>query len=207
VLHGERVTSDSKKTESYGICASSNPSSDLLKETIVNSSSVATEIRQGRNGPGALLPFHPEPEELNPVLRSLVDSRQCSLDNSPKRCKLYATSRTNLNTTQLTLPSGFVTPVISRSLRGDMWTRPKKLRSLHEELQIIAVFERLEKYATELPSIMRAENVARRETRRSQILAEIESLESAKSSWPQKYVAIVSLVLVVSSTLSFYLLR
>jgi len=86
-----------------------------------------------------------------------------------------------------------------------MWTRPKKLRSLHEELQIIALFERLEKYATELPS-MRGENTALRETRRSQILAEIESLESDKSSLPHKYAAIASLALVVSSTLSFYFL-
>jgi hypothetical protein len=86
-----------------------------------------------------------------------------------------------------------------------MWTRPKKLRSLREELQIIAVFERLEKYATELPSV-RGENAALRETRRSQILAEIEWLESGKSSLPQKYAAIVSLALLVSSTLSFYYL-
>jgi hypothetical protein len=81
--------------------------------------------------------------------------------------------------------------------------RQNKLHRLREELEIIAVFERLEKYSTD-PNRYNDESRVLRENRRSKIFAEIAVLEGKKSWVQRSYASPVSIILLVSATACIY---
>lgn len=80
-----------------------------------------------------------------------------------------------------------------------MWDHRHRLLRLREELQILAVFERLENYAL-LPTHSKDGDHSLRERRRFEILAQIAALETRKSWLQQKYARIFAAALLISAT-------
>ena len=80
-----------------------------------------------------------------------------------------------------------------------MWDHRNKLLRLREELRVLSVFERLEKYAA-VPTRGEDDDGSLREHRLSELLAQIAALETEKSSFQHRYTKIAAVVLLVSAT-------